>query len=103
MIVLDKMGDILLHNPASVGIWGGLIVSGLERRAKSEGFRHDSGERIAADEWASLRALEEGQTTRDELIDINSFDGVRKTIKNYAAPIRDPDGAITGGVVLIVV
>lgn len=100
VIVLDKTGDILLHNPASVGIWGGMIVSGLERRAKSERFRHDSGERIAADEWTSLRALEEGQTTRDELIDINSFDGVRKTIKNYAAPIRDADGVITAAVVV---
>ena len=27
--------------------------------------------------------------SRDELIDIETFDGVRKIIKNYAAPIRD--------------
>jgi len=100
VIVLDRRGDILRHNPAAFGIWGEMIVSGPERRAKSEGFRHDSGERIAADEWASLRAVEEGQTTRDELIDINTFDGVQKTIKNYAAPIRDADGVITGAVVV---
>src|ERR1051326_1035373 len=100
LIVLDRAGDILLHNPAAVDIWGGMIVSGEERRKKSEGFWRGSGQRIAADEWASLRAVKEGLTTRDELIDINTFDGVRKTIKNYAAPIRDSDGVITGVVVV---
>ncbi|HKS24496.1 MAG TPA: PAS domain-containing protein [Thermoanaerobaculia bacterium] len=100
LIVVDRSGDILLSNPASVGIWGRMITTGTERRAKSEGFRRPSGERIAADEWASLRALEHGETIRDELIDINTFDGVRKTIKNYAAPIHDSDGGITGAVVV---
>jgi len=100
LIVLDPKGDILLSNPASAGIWGKVIASGAERREKSEGFRRPTGERIAADEWASLRALKDGQTIRDELIDINTFDGVRKTIKNYAAPIRDSDGGITGALVV---
>ena len=100
VIVVNRTGDILLHNPASFGIWGGMIVSGQERWERSEGFRRGSEQRIAADEWASQRALEEGQTTRDELVDIYTFDGVSKTIKNYAAPIRDPDGVITGAVVV---
>src|SRR4029077_3195436 len=30
VVVLDTTGDILLGNPASVGIWGGMIVSGQE-------------------------------------------------------------------------
>jgi signal transduction histidine kinase len=34
------------------------------------------------------------------LIDIHAFDGQRKTIENYAAPIRDAAGAITGAVVV---
>jgi len=100
VIVLGSAGDIVLHNPASSSIWGGLIVSGEKRWAASQGFRRDTGERITADDWASRRALDDGETIRDELIDINAFDGVRKTIKNYAAPIRDADGVITGAVVV---
>jgi two-component system sensor histidine kinase UhpB len=100
VIVLDRAGDIVLSNPASIEIWGGMIVSGAERRAKSKGFWHDSGNAIRPDEWASLRALEQGQTSRDELIDIETFDGRRRTMQNYAAPIRDAKGAITGAVVV---
>ena len=100
LIVLNRSGDVVVSNPASVRIWDGMIASGRERWARSEAFRRDSGHRIAADEWASRYALKEGRTTRDELIDIVTFAGDRKTIKNYAAPIHDPDGAITGAVVV---
>jgi signal transduction histidine kinase len=97
---MDRAGDVVLHNPVSSVIWGETIVPGEERWAKSEGFWHSSGLQVAAEEWASRRALDEGQTSRDELIDIHTFDGAKKIIKNYAAPIRDPDGTITGAIVV---
>ncbi len=100
VVVLNRAGDIVLHNPASTNIWGVTIVSGEERWARSKGFRHGTGQAIAAGEWASHHALDEGQTIRDELIDIETFDGERKTIENYAAPILDADGVITGAVVV---
>jgi len=100
VIVLNRAGDIVLHNPASTHIWGVTIVSGEERWARSKGFHHGTGEAIIAGEWASRRSLDDGQTTRDELIDIESFNGDHKTIKNYAAPIRDPHGVVTGAVVV---
>jgi PAS domain S-box-containing protein len=100
VIVVNRAGDVVLHNPASTHIWGETIVSGQERWARSKGFRHGTGQAIIAGEWASHRALDEGQTTRDELIDIETFDGERKTIENYAAPILDADGVITGAVVI---
>ena len=100
VVVLDRAGDILLHNSASRSIWGDVVISGPERWARSTGFRHGSNERLGAQEWASRRAIDEGQTTRDELIDIITFDGERRTIENFAAPIRDPEGAITGAAVV---
>ncbi len=100
VLVLNRAGDVVLHNLASTHIWGATIVSGQERWARSKGFRHGTGQAITAGEWASHRALDEGQTTRDELIDIETFDGERKTIENYAAPILDADGVITGAVVV---
>ena len=98
--VLDRAGDIVLHNPASGRIWGRMIVNGSERWVQSKGFWHASGQPIAPGEWASRFALDEGRTSRDELIDIETFDGRRMTIENYAAPIRDGAGAITGAVVV---
>ncbi len=98
--VTDRAGDVLLVNAASRRIWGDVIVSGRERRAESKGFWHESGERIPAGGWASAKALSEGQTTLNELIDIETFDGQRKTIQNSAAPIRDPEGLIVGAVIV---
>src|SRR5205807_1850025 len=80
--------DIVLANEASQRIWGkAMIVSGRERWAQSIGFWHDTGERIAPTEWASVRALTEGQTSLNELIDIDTYNGERKTIQNSTAPI----------------
>src|SRR5947208_11359097 len=65
--VVDRAGDVVLHNPASSRIWGRLILPGQERYAKSEGFWHSSGKAIAPEEWASRRAIAAGEISRDEL------------------------------------
>src|SRR5437667_113394 len=70
VVVLDRAGDIMLGNPAADHIWGGTIVSGRERWVKSKGYWHASGQAIDPREWASRHALDEGRTSRDELIDI---------------------------------
>ena len=98
--VVDRAGDILLANATSQRIWGDLIVSGDDRRAQSIGFWHDSGKRIAPTEWASVRAVSEGKTSLNELIDIETFHGQRKTMQNSAAPIRNTEGAIIGAVIV---
>jgi signal transduction histidine kinase len=98
--VLDRSGDILLANAAAKHIWGDLIASGADRWARSKAFWYASGKPIAPTEWASVRALREGKTTLNELIDIVTFDGRRKTIQNSAAPIRDADGSIVGSVIV---
>lgn len=100
VVLVDRRGDAILSNPASVGIWGKMIVSGPERRRESKGFWHATGGRIAAEEWASVRTLKTGETRLRELIDIETFDGVHKTIENSTAPVRDADGRITGAVVV---
>src|SRR5258706_2534121 len=86
--VVDRAGDVVLHNPAFNRIWGRLIVPGHEPYAKSEGLWHGSGKAIGPEEWASRRAIAAGENSRDELIDINTFDGQRRTIENSAAPMR---------------
>ncbi|MGD0493402.1 MAG: ATP-binding protein [Steroidobacteraceae bacterium] len=100
VLVTDRFGDIVLANAAAELIWGGMIIMGRERWVRSTASWHDSGRHIAPSEWASVRALREGKTSLNELIDIETFDGQRKTIQNSAAPIRDADGLIVGSVVI---
>jgi PAS domain S-box-containing protein len=98
--VTDRAGDITLVNAASKRIWGDVIVSGSQRWAQTKGFWHDSGERVAPTAWASVRALSEGQTSLNELIDIVTYDGQQKIIENSVAPIRNADGLIVGTVIV---
>lgn len=99
--VMNRAGDIILTNAASNRIWGDLpIARGTERWARSKGWWHDSGNSIAPSEWASVRALSAGQTSLNELIDIETYDGRRKTIQNSSAPIRKTDGVIVGAVIV---
>jgi PAS domain S-box-containing protein len=101
VVVMDQAGDIILMNAASKRIWGDHpIVSGRQRWAQVSGFWHNSGERIAPTDWASVRALSQGQTTLNELIDIKTYDGQQKTIENSAAPIRNAEEQIVGAVVV---
>jgi PAS domain S-box-containing protein len=100
VIVTDQAGDVILSNATSKGIWGRVIVTGSERRERSRGFWHDTGKRVEPGEWASARALTEGQTILNEIIDIETFDGEAKTIRNSAAPIRNGSGEIVGTVIV---
>ena len=98
--VVDRNGDILLANAASKRIWGDVIVLGRERWVQSVGFWHDTGKKIAPEEWASVRALSQGQTSLNELLDIVTYDGQQKTIQNSSAPVRNAEGAIVGAVIV---
>src|SRR5437588_11359213 len=77
-----------------------MVGSRREPWAPSIGFWHGRGERIAPPEWASVRALTEGQTSLNELIDIDTYNGERKTIQNSTAPIRNVEGQLVGAVIV---
>jgi PAS domain S-box-containing protein len=98
--VVDLSGDIILNNPASQRIWSGSRRSGRERYAESKAWWHATGKRLAPGEWGSVRAYVNGETSVNEVLEIEAFDGVRKIIQNSAVPIRDTNERITGAVVV---
>src|ERR1051326_6155540 len=100
VVVTDREGNILLINDASKRMWGGVIESGRERWKQTKGYWHDTGERIQPTDWASVRAISDGETILNELIDIETYDGQRKTIRNSAAPVRNSEGLIVGAVIV---
>jgi PAS domain S-box-containing protein len=99
--VFDHSGDIILTNPAAQRIWNGTIHSGEVRYAESKGWWRSTGKKLAPDDWPSVRAFANGETTVNEVIEIEAFDGVRKILQTSAVPIRDNNNCVTGAVAVI--
>jgi PAS domain S-box-containing protein len=98
--VVDVNGDIVLSNPAAREVWGEIIRDGRERYARARAWWHQTGDQLRASDWGSVRAVRDGETSVNEVIDIEAFDGGRKVVRTSAAPIRDNDGRITGAVIV---
>ncbi|MDQ3137058.1 MAG: PAS domain S-box protein [Gemmatimonadota bacterium] len=98
--VLERDGRIMFGNPEGRAIWGGARYTGLEGLGEYKGWWADSGEPIAAEEWAAARAIRKGETSLNEVVQIESFDGAQKTILNSAVPLRSLDGKILGAILV---
>jgi PAS domain S-box-containing protein len=99
--VADHNGKIILGNPAGRNIWGGARYVGIEQYGEYRGWWADTGRRIAPEEWALARAVQKGEKSIGEIINIQGFDGARKVIRNSAVPLRGPHQEILGGMVVI--
>jgi PAS domain S-box-containing protein len=100
VVVVDVNGDIILSNPAAGQIWGQVIRDGRERYERARAWWHDTGKELQPADWGSVRAVRDGETSVNEVIDIEAFDGVRKIVRTSAVPIRDTDGRVTGAVIV---
>lgn len=101
IMVADDDGNILLHNPECERIWGGIRHVGIDQYQEYRAWHSDSGDLIRPEEWALSRAVRAGEVSLNEVIDIETFSGERKTILNSAVPILDEDGATQGALALI--
>jgi PAS domain S-box-containing protein len=100
VVVVDVDGNIILNNPAARQIWSEIIRDGRERYARARAWWHDTGKKLGASDWGSVRAIRHGEAAVNEIIDIEAFDGVRKSVRTSAVPIRDSDARITGAVIV---
>lgn len=100
VLLTDKKGNIVHGNPASHRIWSGLRYVGSEQYKEYKGWWPDTGMRLSPEDWAINRAIKQGQTVLNEEIEIESFDGIRKTILNSAVPILG-EGNLLQGVIIV--
>ncbi|MGZ8941044.1 MAG: PAS domain-containing sensor histidine kinase, partial [Limisphaerales bacterium] len=98
--IVDATGTITHGNSAGKQIWMGAKYIGLEAFGEYKGWWADTGKRIAAVEWAVARAISKGETSLNEEIEIEAFDGVRKYILNSAIPIFDLQQTIQGAIIV---
>jgi diguanylate cyclase (GGDEF)-like protein len=98
--IMDDAGQILYGNAAGQRIWGGARYVGPDQFSEYKGWWVGNGKRIAADEWAAVRAIRSGDISVNEEVEIECFDGSRKVILNSALPIPDANGGVAGAIMV---
>jgi diguanylate cyclase (GGDEF)-like protein len=98
--IMDKEGRITHGNPAGRRIWAGARYVGPEEFGEYRGWWVNTGKAIAPDEWAAARAIQKGETSIDEEIRIQCFDGSMKIILNSALPLHDLGRRINGAIIV---
>lgn len=96
----DKDGKLIRGNPAGIKIWGGEPTVPMEEYGVFKARHLPSGKNIEPDNWALTHTIREGVTIVDELLEIDAFDGKKKIILNYTAPVVDENGNIQGAIVV---
>ena len=91
-------GRLVACNPAGQAIWAGGRWIGVERFGEYKACWSGTGKRLTARDWGLARAIAHGEISHNEMLDIECFDGSRKTILNSAMPIRGEDGTIRAAI-----
>jgi PAS domain S-box-containing protein len=100
MALSDKDGNLVQNNRRFKEIAGAdaQLVTAAEH-ARFQARWPDTGLPVSEDQWALSRALQQGEVCPGEEVELVTIAGQHKVILNAAAPIRDDQGMISGGVV----
>ena len=104
--IIGPAGEIRFANATFERLWGRPAES-TRADAYSEAYTgyHLDGRPIASEEWPGSRAVLHGEVVEGEVIEIvqaaaQGMRGRRLTVWISAAPVRDDEGRVTGGVVV---
>ncbi len=95
-MLTDESGNILYVNPAGQQIWAGAKYVGIEQFGEYKAWWVSTGLPVEPDDWAIARAVRNGETSLNEELEIECFDGSHKLILNTAIPVRDEQGQVHG-------
>jgi PAS domain S-box-containing protein len=98
--VTDAEGRVKLANPAGRRIWSKDEAVARFEQGEYKGWWADTGKRIEPDEWGAMRAITTGEAQVDKAIQVQRFDGTRKTLLTSAVPVRAGDGSTSGAIVV---
>lgn len=98
--VFNEEGKIVISSAAAQQIWAGVRYLGVDQLGEYKGWRTDNGKLIEAHEWAGARALLKGETSIEEEVEIECFDGTHKIILDTAVPLFKSDGSIVGAITI---
>ncbi|WP_226480627.1 MEDS domain-containing protein [Natrinema amylolyticum] len=104
VFVAEGDGRIVKWNDAAESIWGGEVAESesVAEYDQYDGWWADTGEPVEPDEWALARALRGDEVTDPDVIEIEGFDGERRTVLNHGMPVRNADGEVSRAVVTLI-
>ncbi len=99
VVIVDRDGAVARDNAAHRVLWGMDPAGGAALTAEMfRGWHHETGQPIAADDWGLARAIR-GEVVSGELVEYQPFGrDEHRFYLSSAAPIRDEDGRVVGGV-----
>ncbi|MBD1821125.1 PAS domain S-box protein [Cyanobacteria bacterium FACHB-DQ100] len=100
VFIADTNGHLLDMNPAARTLWGeeAPLLNSIDEYREYKGWWSGTNRRLSSQDWPLARTLREGRTFLNEEIEIETFDGQRKTILNSTIPIQDGAGTISSAV-----
>ena len=98
--IADSNGKLINGNKKGVEIWGAEPHVSIEEYGVFKARRLPSGEEIEPNDWALAHTIKEGITVIDEMLEIDAFDGKKKTILNYSAPVLDEQERVQGAIIV---
>jgi len=99
VFITDAAGEVEMANPAAAQIWGGHTpLVGVDSYGEYRAWRAATGEALAPGDWPIARAIRAGETVLEEELEIEAFDGSRRTILASGLRIHDEMGTVLGGI-----
>ncbi|MFO7728204.1 MAG: PAS domain S-box protein [Desulfonatronovibrio sp.] len=98
--IADRNGRLIQGNPKGVEIWGSEPKVDQKKYGVFKARRLPSREEIAPEDWALAHTVNKGITIVDELLEIDAFDGKKKIILNYTAPVLDDQGNLEAAIIV---
>lgn len=98
LFIADQEGRISTANPEAERIWGGARLVELEHYGEYKGWWENSGTEIGSSGWTLARAIQQGEVSRGEIVNIEAFDGEQRTIIMSAIPLLDAHNKIIGAI-----
>jgi PAS domain S-box-containing protein len=98
--IIDEKGSLMMYNKACELIWGGVENLSIRKKPQLNAWWADTGKKIEDNEWGSYKAYTQGETSLNEIINIETSNGIKKTIMNSAVPMFDNNKKIIGVVVI---
>jgi PAS domain S-box-containing protein len=98
--IFNEKGQVISGNSAGKEIWKGLQHVDISDLGIYNAWYPDTKAPIAPEQWAAARALNRGETTINEEVEIEIFDGTHKIILNSAIPLRGKNGFTIGAIAI---
>jgi PAS domain S-box-containing protein len=98
--IADEKGTLLRGNPAGVKIWGAEPKVGIENYGVFKARRLPEGQEILPQDWALAKTIQSKIAIQAEKIEIDAYDGVKRIVLNYTAPVLDDDETMLGAIVV---